>query len=48
MENMNCCIYNKMIDCTERKCNMCGWNPKVSAERVREWKKNRDSNNENK
>lgn len=47
MENMNCCTFNKMIDCTERKkCNQCGWNPKVAAERLREWKKNRELDKE--
>ena len=48
MENTNCCNYNKMIDCTEHKCSNCGWNPDVAAERIREWKKNRESNEENK
>lgn len=35
--NNGCCEYNRMIDCTENKCNECGWNPKVAAERIKEW-----------
>ena len=27
------CKYNKMVGCEDRKCDSCGWNPKVDKER---------------
>ena len=26
------CLYNRSVDCTERKCETCGWKPRVRAE----------------
>ncbi len=34
------CSYNKMIDCAAKTgCEKCGWNPKVSAQRVKALKR---------
>lgn len=35
----NSCTYNLYVDCSAHdKCDQCGWNPKVSAERLRKVK----------
>lgn len=31
------CKFNKMVDCHEEACEVCGWNPKVRTMRVREF-----------
>lgn len=37
-----CCYFNKMIDCEKKdKCNHCGWNPDVAAERIEKWSEGR-------
>ena len=34
--NSDECIYNSYVDCSEHGlCKKCGWNPEVSAERLR-------------
>ena len=33
--NVNTCIYNDNVDCDEAKCALCGWNPDVSAKRIK-------------
>ena len=38
--NIRPCEHNKMIDCDEKKCGNCGWNPVVKIKRVNDWKKN--------
>ena len=37
MSLIKVCRYNKMIDCGERNCRHCGWNPDVKEIRLREW-----------
>ena len=35
----NSCIFNNYIDCKEHDvCEKCGWNPEVSAKRLRAMK----------
>lgn len=34
-ENKEQCTFNKMIDCREENCEFCGWNPKVKAQRIK-------------
>ena len=29
------CQYNQGVECTNRECDRCGWNPKVSEQRIR-------------
>lgn len=31
------CCFNSMIECGERKCRTCGWNPAVQEIRLVEW-----------
>lgn len=33
------CIHNKGVNCSERNCESCGWNPKIAEERATEWRK---------
>ena len=32
-EKVEDCLYNVAIQCNERKCNSCGWNPVVAQRR---------------
>lgn len=34
-QNVNTCIYNEEVDCDDAKCAHCGWNPDVSAKRIK-------------
>ena len=34
MSNNHTCKFNKAIDCTEQKCEKCGWNPEVTEKRI--------------
>jgi hypothetical protein len=40
MNNNNICKLNKAVDCTEQKCENCGWNPDVAEKRIDELVKN--------
>lgn len=31
------CKYNEGVQCSERKCGNCGWNPKVAKKRSEEF-----------
>ena len=35
------CKFNKIIDCSTKECQNCGWNPDVKEKRVDEWMRNR-------
>lgn len=35
------CCFNKVVDCTESKCRVCGWNPAVAADRIEDWEMER-------
>lgn len=28
------CLHNDGVDCEQRKCSTCGWNPKVARKRL--------------
>ena len=33
------CLYNKEVNCTEKNCKKCGWNPEVEKIRkIKIWK----------
>lgn len=36
-ETLICC-HNHMIDCSNHKCEKCGWNPEVNADRIERMK----------
>lgn len=35
------CLLNPMVNCCERRCQDCGWNPEVKAQRIAAWLRNR-------
>lgn len=38
-EKQKVCTLNTGVWCSGGECFRCGWNPKVSAERMRYWKR---------
>lgn len=32
------CPWNAQVDCSDRKCSKCGWNPDVAVRRIEEYK----------
>ena len=36
------CIYQEGIDCYDRTCDKCGWNPKVAEERLKKIRRAED------
>lgn len=32
------CIHNRGVNCAERNCERCGWNPTIAEERINKWR----------
>lgn len=40
------CVFNSSVECGERTCKNCGWNPAIKEVRVVEWCRRRAAEKE--